>query len=132
MNTKSAIKQNLTCSFAGHHAKLFRQQDSDTDLMMNVETWPYSLYDLYQYVSQTTSCGKISLEFYPTTADEPSDNSPTTFLNAGIVAPGGCLTLNTSESPNHAGGSTLSDIMIGDVQRSEERRVGKECRSRWS
>src|ERR1039457_2106618 len=105
MNTKSAIKQNLTCSLAEHHANRFRQQDSDTDLMTNVETWPYSLYDLYQYVSQTTSCGKMSLEFYPTTADEPSDNSPTKFLNAGIVAPGGCLRSeeHTSElqSPCH-------------------------------
>src|ERR1019366_10404577 len=116
MNTKSLIKHNLICSLAARHANPSLWQDSDTDLMTNVETWPYSLYDLYQYVSQTTSCGKMSLEFYPTTADEPSDNSPTKFLNVGIVAPGGCLTLNTSEWPNHAAESTLSDIMIGDVQ----------------
>src|SRR2546426_12508042 len=37
-----------------------------------------------------------------------------------------------------AGGSSIhhvwfhGDTQVGDVDRSEERRVGKECRSRWS
>ena len=29
-------------------------------------------------------------------------------------------------------GKTLAATMVGDFARSEERRVGKECRSRWS
>ena len=33
---------------------------------------------------------------------------------------------------NGAGKSTLMKILFGDEDRSEERRVGKECRSRWS
>ena len=33
---------------------------------------------------------------------------------------------------NGAGKSTLMKCMFGIYKRSEERRVGKECRSRWS
>ena len=34
--------------------------------------------------------------------------------------------------PNGSGKTTLMKISAGLLQRSEERRVGKECRSRWS
>src|ERR1035441_6765631 len=115
MNTKSAIKQNLTCSLAEHHANRFRQQDSDTDLMTNVETWPYSLYDLYQYVSQNTSCGKMFLEYYRLTKDGPSNDSQTTFGNAGVGSPTELLTLSVSECPNSVVESTVSDIVITDA-----------------
>ena len=33
---------------------------------------------------------------------------------------------------NGAGKSTMMKCLFGTYQRSEERRVGKECRSRWS
>ena len=33
---------------------------------------------------------------------------------------------------NGAGKSTLMNVLYGMAERSEERRVGKECRSRWS
>jgi hypothetical protein len=85
------------------------------DSMTSVETWPYSLYDLYRYVSQNTFCGKMSLEYYPITKDEPSNNSQTKFSNAGMGSPTGFLTLRISESPKNAVESTLSDIMITDV-----------------
>ena len=34
--------------------------------------------------------------------------------------------------PNGIGKSTAVKILAGQLRRSEERRVGKECRSRWS
>ena len=47
-------------------------------------------------------------------------------LRAGIVT--------TLVGPNGAGKTTLFNLMTGHLtpERSEERRVGKECRSRWS
>jgi hypothetical protein len=58
----------------------------------------------------------MSPEFYPATGVERLGSSPIKFKNSGIVAPGGFLTLNTSESLNAAVESSLSDIAeTGDV-----------------
>src|SRR5699024_11468583 len=37
-----------------------------------------------------------------------------------------------STSGAGGGGATNANVLVGDNTRSEERRVGKECRSRWS
>ena len=108
--------QELTYSSEGRPANRFRQQDSDMDSMIVGETLPYNLFDSYQSLTQLGSFGKMSLVYYPMTKDEHSYNSPITFLNSGMGGATGCLTLSTRESPNHAAESTLSDIMIGDVQ----------------
>src|ERR1017187_8692757 len=100
---------------AEHHAKVSAQTDCDMDSMTAVETLPCSLSDYYQLLSQHGSCGKMSLVYCPTTADEPLENSPIKYKNAGIVAAGVSLTLSISESPKNAVESTLSDIMIGDA-----------------
>ena len=36
------------------------------------------------------------------------------------------------ETKKKSVGSVLYDDVMGGLRRSEERRVGKECRSRWS
>ena len=43
----------------------------------------------------------------------------------------GSFGLNTYAAPV-AGVSSVTAVEIAEGQRSEERRVGKECRSRWS
>src|SRR3989449_7227735 len=58
----------------------------------------------------------------------------------GVIAEGGAFCAVTSphtgRSPNDKfivrDGASEGDIWWGRVNRSEERRVGKECRSRWS
>ena len=47
-------------------------------------------------------------------------------MQAAVIDPGG--ELEQIEAQIHEHGLTLEKILI----RSEERRVGKECRSRWS
>jgi hypothetical protein len=64
MNTKSSITHNLTCSLVERPANRFPKPDTGTDSLTHVETWPYSLYDLYQYASQHGSCGKTSVAYY--------------------------------------------------------------------
>jgi hypothetical protein len=115
MNTNSLKKHNLTCLSAGRPANRFRKPDTDTDSLTHVETWPYSLYDWYQYVSQHGSSGKMCAVYYPTTKGDHSTSSSHKYKNAGMGSPTEFLTLRISEFPKDAVESTLSDIMITDV-----------------
>src|SRR2546428_1557809 len=48
------------------------------------------------------------------------------------VAPGASCTISISFTPAATGARTATVTITDDAARSEERRVGKECRSRWS
>ena len=54
---------------------------------------------------------------------------------AGVLTLSGCSS-NSSSTSTTASGAASADSAAADqlaaIQRSEERRVGKECRSRWS
>ena len=53
------------------------------------------------------------------------------FLSVLLISCGGKEVLSTSFCNSGSGGDLWKN-KAGDVRRSEERRVGKECRSRWS
>ena len=49
-----------------------------------------------------------------------------------LLMTAGCLPAAAEEPSDLTWLVSALDIMKGDPDRSEERRVGKECRSRWS
>ena len=54
--------------------------------------------------------------------------------NIGVELGGGVMSLQLAPQPDHSILLTVSSGKedFGNMLRSEERRVGKECRSRWS
>ena len=65
----------------------------------------------------------------------PQTRPPSPFFVRTVTPDGKVFTLNdksTTTEPDLSKDSTNGPITVGSSDRSEERRVGKECRSRWS
>ena len=78
---------------------------------MRVATWPSSFAGLLADCGLAGSSGKTSPVFCPRTAGGTSAPSSGRWRNSGMVAPGECWTLSSSECPSDAVASSLSDIL---------------------
>ena len=79
--------------------------------------WPLSMSEFSMHFSPNGSSGRTCQELLLRTEEETSVSSSACLGNAGMGGPIESLTLDTSESPNVAEESSLSDILeeIGDV-----------------
>src|SRR5256886_4316145 len=59
-------------------------------------------------------------------------STPVTVMGTGVVWTSSDLTVATIDASGRAAGLGAGTATIAATDRSEERRVGKECRSRWS
>src|SRR5256885_950314 len=88
-----------------------------------------SLHDALPICSFGTPTGTVTFTFFTasSTCTGTSVGSGTVTLDAsGVAHP------SASQGPLSAGSYSFIAHYNGDHNRSEERRVGKECRSRWS
>src|SRR2546425_13212060 len=89
-----------------------------------------------------TSCTDPSFNVsrVPALTSNPNTNGPVTYSNPGpdvpLTAAVGCTLSNSQGWPrrlNYRHNTMVANgVTAGVLFRSEERRVGKECRSRWS
>src|ERR1039458_9864905 len=79
--------------------------------MMRVATWPSNFAALLADCGLAGSSGKTSPVFCPRAADGTLVPSSGRWQNSGMVAPGECWTLSSSECPSGAVASSLSDIL---------------------
>ena len=91
-----------------------RLQDLGKELNQIEEPSHLSLYALLKELTPSGWFGKMCPVSYPSTMGEPLVPSSGRWLTAGIVAPGECWTLNTSESPSVAAEFSLSDTLEPD------------------
>jgi hypothetical protein len=79
--------------------------------MICVETWQSSFAEYLKHLNPDGLSGKMSLESCQATKDAPLAPSSGKWRNAGMVSPTESWTLNISESPKDAAGSTPSAIL---------------------
>ena len=72
---------------------------------------------------------RLRLRFEGSLYDEALDMAIIALQDSSAEKPIGWLPLDEANAPQWVYGQ---DALIGTWARSEERRVGKECRSRWS
>ena len=78
--------------------------------------------DRRRFVQSSLAASAAALAWRPTFASAGSLQK----LRVGSVGVGGMGSTDVAQIASHA------DVEIAALCRSEERRVGKECRSRWS
>ena len=101
----------LTFSWAEPHASPSPSQDSASDWKTLVATWPWGLLSWLQDCIRVGSSGKMSPVSCLRTAEGTLVPSSGRWLSSGIASPTECWTLSTSECPNDAVASSLSDIL---------------------
>ena len=95
----------------GTPCRHFPSPEDEAAWMMRVATWPSSFAALLADCGLGGSSGKTSPAFCPRTAGGILAPSSGRWRNSGMVAPGECWTLSSSECPSDAVASSLSDIL---------------------
>ena len=85
--------------------------DCEAEWMTRVASWHSSFFDLLAAYAPVGWCGKTSPVSCHPTEDGTLAPSSGGWQNSGIVAPGECWTLSTSEYPSDGVASSLSDIL---------------------
>src|SRR2546425_6594249 len=84
-------------------------------------------------LAEALKSGKLAGAAVDVFAEEPPKNSPLVGLPNVIATPHVAgSTTEAQEEGGTQGAVEVKDYLAGGIIRSEERRVGKECRSRWS
>ena len=95
-----------------------------------------SLFPTAKPVGEILALGELLLDFVPTRSDmrlsEPGTVIKTVSGSAGIFSCAAAALGARCGLLGKVGRDPFSRLAVETVARSEERRVGKECRSRWS
>ncbi len=106
----------VTCSWEELRAKLSALPDSEAGYQTLVATLPWDSVNSLIVFGRAGYSGKTSPAFCPATADGTLVPSSGQWSNSGTGSPTESWTLNSSECPNDAAESSLSDILeTGDV-----------------
>ena len=93
-----------------------QSQASEAEWMTRVANLPTRSPESLLAIAPNGLSGKTSPAFYPARADGTLPDSFEGWQNSGISAPGGCLTLSTSEFHSGAVACSLSEILeVGSV-----------------
>ena len=98
--------------------------DGDFSVSINTSTFLMKNDGIYEFQASYSELGDATVSVELVNAIEASET--------GTTETGTAVTSVTGTAVTGPSGESFYKLGAGQIERSEERRVGKECRSRWS